>query len=107
MKSHLLLHGHGLHLPLHLHLLLYLLLPQLCPLLVHGRVRLLHHLQCDISDRLPKIQTPVRAIPSLRPGHVVHKQCNACIYSCLCGSLLESVQEGKGEIIYHIRQAQF
>ena len=32
------------------------------------------------------------------------KICNASIYSCLCGSLQESVQEGKGEIIYHFRQ---
>jgi hypothetical protein len=31
-------------------------------------------------------------------------KCNACIYSCLCGSLLESVQEGKGEIRYQFRQ---
>jgi hypothetical protein len=31
-------------------------------------------------------------------------KCNACIYLCLCGSLLESVQEGKGEIRYHFRQ---
>jgi hypothetical protein len=30
--------------------------------------------------------------------------CNTIIYSCLCGSLQESVQEGKGEIRYHIRQ---
>ena len=34
-------------------------------------------------------------------------KCNACIYSCLCGSLLESVQEGNGEIIYQFRQSQF
>ena len=26
------------------------------------------------------------------------------IHIVLCGSLLESVQEGKGEIIYHFRQ---
>ena len=32
------------------------------------------------------------------------QKCNACIYSCLCGSHLESVQEGKGEIRYHFRQ---
>ena len=41
-------------------------------------------------------------------GHVVtargKKLCNASIYSCLCGSLLESMQEGKGEIRYHFRQ---
>jgi hypothetical protein len=30
--------------------------------------------------------------------------CNTYKYSCLCGSLLESVQEGKEEIIYHFRQ---
>ena len=30
--------------------------------------------------------------------------CNTIIYSCLCGSLLESVQEGKGEIRYQFRQ---
>ena len=30
--------------------------------------------------------------------------CNTIIYSCPCGSLLESVQEGKGEIRYHFRQ---
>jgi hypothetical protein len=30
--------------------------------------------------------------------------CNTIIYSCLCGSLQESMQEGKGEIIYHFRQ---
>ena len=33
--------------------------------------------------------------------------CNACIYSCLCGSHLATQQEGKGEIRYHFRQAQF
>ena len=33
--------------------------------------------------------------------------CNTIIYSCLCGSLQESVQEGKGEIRYHFRQTQF
>ena len=31
-------------------------------------------------------------------------ECNTIIYSCLCGSLQESVQEGKGEIRYHFRQ---
>ena len=31
-------------------------------------------------------------------------KCNTYKYSCLCGSHLESVQEGKGEIRYHIRQ---
>jgi hypothetical protein len=31
-------------------------------------------------------------------------KCTSIIYSCLCGSLPESVQEGKGEIRYHIRQ---
>jgi hypothetical protein len=30
--------------------------------------------------------------------------CHTIIYSCLCGSLQESVQEGKGEIRYHFRQ---
>jgi hypothetical protein len=30
--------------------------------------------------------------------------CNTIIYSCLCGSLPESVQEGKGEIRYQFRQ---
>ena len=35
------------------------------------------------------------------------KICNASIYSCLCGSLQESVQEGKGEIIYQIRQHSY
>ena len=37
----------------------------------------------------------------------VQRKCNACIYSCLCGSLLESMQEGKAEIIYQFRQTQF
>ena len=32
------------------------------------------------------------------------EKCNTIIYLCLCGSLLESVQEGKGEIIYQFRQ---
>jgi hypothetical protein len=32
------------------------------------------------------------------------EKCNDCIYSCLCGSHLESVQEGKGEIRYQFRQ---
>jgi hypothetical protein len=31
-------------------------------------------------------------------------KCNTIIYSCLCGSHLESVQEGKGEIRYHFTQ---
>ena len=31
-------------------------------------------------------------------------RCNTIIYSCLCGSLLESEQEGKGEIRYQFRQ---
>jgi hypothetical protein len=31
-------------------------------------------------------------------------KCNTIIYSCLCGSLLESVQDRKGEIRYHFRQ---
>ena len=31
-------------------------------------------------------------------------RCNTIIYLCLCGSLQESVQEGKGEIIYQFRQ---
>ena len=31
-------------------------------------------------------------------------RCNTIIYSCLCASLTEAVQEGKGEIIYLIRQ---
>jgi hypothetical protein len=40
---------------------------------------------------------------SILPGFA-HKISNTIIYSCLCGSLLESVQEGKGEIIYQFRQ---
>jgi hypothetical protein len=32
------------------------------------------------------------------------EKCNTIIYLCLCGSLLESVQEGKGEIRYQFRQ---
>ena len=28
---------------------------------------------------------------------IIRRFCNAIIYSCLCGSLLESVQEGNGE----------
>ena len=31
-------------------------------------------------------------------------KCNTIIYSCLCGSHLESVQEGKSEILYQFRQ---
>jgi hypothetical protein len=33
-----------------------------------------------------------------------YQKCNKTIYLCLCGSLPESVQEGKGEIRYHFRQ---
>ena len=32
------------------------------------------------------------------------RECNTIIYSCLCGSHQESVQEGKGGIRYQIRQ---
>ena len=43
------------------------------------------------------------------PNPATYKQqkCNTIIYSCLCGSHIESVQEGKAEIRYHIRQTQF
>jgi hypothetical protein len=44
---------------------------------------------------------PQHFAPSLT---IFAEKCNACIYLCLCGSLLESVQEGKGEIIYQFRQ---
>jgi hypothetical protein len=30
------------------------------------------------------------------PGMLGQEKCNTIIYSCLCGSLLESVQEGNG-----------
>jgi hypothetical protein len=55
-----------------------------------------------------------RDLTSLQSDEVLRRKCillldvcNTIIYSCLCGSRLESVKEGKGEIIYHFRQTQF
>ena len=43
-------------------------------------------------------------IDTINPSITVPGKCNTIIYSCLCGSHLESVQEGKGEIRYQFRQ---
>ena len=51
---------------------------------------------CNVGDK-------TFAVGSVE-GVSLNTICNASIYSCLCGSHLESLQEGKGEIRYQIRQ---
>jgi hypothetical protein len=56
------------------------------------------------DDLVQLLETNVSGVlTEALPAHVQVK-CNAIIYSCLCGSLLESVQEGKSEIRYQFRQ---
>ena len=48
-----------------------------------------------------------RSPPVLCPRFHTTVKCNACIYSCLCGSHLAALQDRQGQIRYQFRQTQF
>ena len=52
----------------------------------------------SVLEKVTSLHLHIFKVPSQTLGISTLTKCNTIIYSCLCGSLLESVQEGNGEI---------